>query len=148
MTEHFSSVPIDIEDDSDRIWPYVKAFIVCIIACVIDTDISTTSCYLMYLPLLKDVDTINSYSWGSDMVASLISPLRHMREKKTKTIGGFNSVLATFFLIRISRLANSLLSGTPSDTLSILDDENIQRTLEFPLIGSFMKFMNNIFKNS
>ncbi|MFQ6666876.1 hypothetical protein Gotur_033079 [Gossypium turneri] len=65
-----------------------RAYIMHMIGAVLMSDANGDSVHLMYLPLLADLSTARSYSWGSAVLAMLYQELCRATKPKVHDIGG------------------------------------------------------------
>ncbi|XP_016702058.2 protein MAINTENANCE OF MERISTEMS-like [Gossypium hirsutum] len=83
-----------------------RAYIMHIIGGEIMPDASNDKVHLMYLPLLADLSTVSSYSWGSAVLAVLYRELCRATDSKVRDIGGCLSLLQSWALYRMPFLAS------------------------------------------
>ncbi|XP_016684033.1 protein MAIN-LIKE 1-like [Gossypium hirsutum] len=65
-----------------------RAYIMHLIGALLMPDANGDSVHLSYLPLLADLSTARSYSWGSAVLATLYKEFCRATEPKVKDIGG------------------------------------------------------------
>ncbi|XP_016699957.2 protein MAIN-LIKE 1-like [Gossypium hirsutum] len=83
----------------------VRAYIMHMIGAVLMPDANEDSVHLSYLPLLADLSTARSYSWGSAVLATLYRELCRATEPHVKDIGGCLILLQSWALYRMPFLA-------------------------------------------
>ena len=60
IENHFREVPVNISEAN--LWPYVQAYLLAIICNIIDLGMAASTCNIMYLRLLIDIETINNFA--------------------------------------------------------------------------------------
>ncbi|XP_040944274.1 protein MAINTENANCE OF MERISTEMS-like [Gossypium hirsutum] len=65
-----------------------RAYIMYIVGGVIMSDANNDKVHLMYLPLLADLSTVSSYSWGSAVLAMLYQELCRVTNPDVVDMGG------------------------------------------------------------
>ncbi|XP_040952809.1 protein MAINTENANCE OF MERISTEMS-like [Gossypium hirsutum] len=83
-----------------------RAYIMHIIRGEMMPDASNDKVHLMYLPLLADLSSVSSYSWGSAVLAVLYRELCRATDPKVRDIGGCLSLLQSWALYRMPFLAS------------------------------------------
>ncbi|MFQ6663380.1 hypothetical protein Gotur_030930, partial [Gossypium turneri] len=83
-----------------------QAYIIHMIGAVLMLDANGDSVHLMYLPLLADLSTARSYSWGSAVLAMLYRELCRATMPKVFDIGGCLILLQSWALYRLPFLAS------------------------------------------
>ncbi|XP_012483065.2 serine/threonine-protein phosphatase 7 long form homolog [Gossypium raimondii] len=83
-----------------------RAYIMHMIGAVIMPDANSDSVHLSYLPLLADLSTARSYSWGSAVLATLYRELCQVTELHVKDIGRCLILLQSWALYRMPFLAS------------------------------------------
>ncbi|MFQ6651633.1 hypothetical protein Gotur_023884 [Gossypium turneri] len=83
-----------------------RAYIMHMIGAVLMPDANGDSEHLMYLPLLADLSTARSYSWGSAVLAMLYRELCRATKSKVSDIGGCLILLQSWALYRLPFLAS------------------------------------------
>ncbi|XP_016706333.2 protein MAIN-LIKE 1-like [Gossypium hirsutum] len=83
-----------------------QAYIMHIIGGEIMPDASNDKVHLMYLPLLVDLSSVSSYSWGSAVLAVLYRELYRVTDPKVRDIGRCLSLLQSWALYRMPFLAS------------------------------------------
>ncbi|XP_052478387.1 protein MAIN-LIKE 2-like [Gossypium raimondii] len=78
-----------------------RAYIMHIIGGEIMPNASNDKVHLMYLPLLADMSSVSSYSWGSAVLAVLYRELCRATDPKVRDIGGCLSLLQSWALYRM-----------------------------------------------
>ncbi|KAH9619811.1 hypothetical protein KSS87_001162 [Heliosperma pusillum] len=69
LTENFSGLP---EQANEQVLhQYVRAYLLILMATVMFPDKSGNDIQVVYLPLLRDLDAIDDFSWGSAVLATL-----------------------------------------------------------------------------
>lgn len=86
LVSQFRRLPEDATEDTIRC--HARAHILALIGGVIVPDRSGNLVKLMYLPLLRDLDKIGTYSWSSATLAYLYREMCRATHIKTKEIGG------------------------------------------------------------
>ncbi|XP_060209365.1 serine/threonine-protein phosphatase 7 long form homolog [Lycium barbarum] len=86
------------------------------IAGMMKADTSGSNLKLMYLPMLEDVNTIGSYSWGSATLASLYHYLCKASQAKQHEIAGFLPLLQVWAWERITVLRPQILAQRDANT--------------------------------
>ncbi|MFQ6640924.1 hypothetical protein Gotur_014869 [Gossypium turneri] len=69
-------------------------------------DANNDKVHLMYLPLLADLSSVSSYSWGSAMLAVLYRDLCRAIDPKVRDMGGCLALLQSWALYRMPFLAS------------------------------------------
>ncbi|XP_040957941.1 protein MAINTENANCE OF MERISTEMS-like [Gossypium hirsutum] len=82
-----------------------RAYIMHMIGAVLMPDANGDSVHLSYLPLLADLSTARSYSWGSVVLATLYRELCRATEPQVKDIGGCLILLQSWALYKMPFLA-------------------------------------------
>ncbi|XP_016700150.1 protein MAIN-LIKE 2-like [Gossypium hirsutum] len=82
-----------------------RAYIMHLIGALLMPDANGDSVHLSYLPLLADLSTARSYSWGSAVLAMLYKELCRPTKPKVKDIGGCLILLQSWALYRMPFLA-------------------------------------------
>ncbi|MFQ6627311.1 hypothetical protein Gotur_005191 [Gossypium turneri] len=83
-----------------------RAYIMHIIGGEIMPDASNDKVHLMYLPLLANLSSVSSYSWGSAVLAVLYRELCRATDPKVRNIGGCLSLLQSWALYQMPFLAS------------------------------------------
>ncbi|XP_016669854.1 serine/threonine-protein phosphatase 7 long form homolog [Gossypium hirsutum] len=83
-----------------------RAYIMHMIGVVLMPDANGDSVHLMYLPLLADLSTARSYSWGFAVLAMLYRELCRATKSKVHDIGGCLILLQSWALYRLPFLAS------------------------------------------
>ncbi|XP_016667649.2 serine/threonine-protein phosphatase 7 long form homolog [Gossypium hirsutum] len=83
-----------------------RAYIMHIIGGELMPDASNDKVHLMYLPLLADLSTVSSYSWGSAVLVVLYRELCRATDPKVRDIGRCLSLLQSWVLYRMPFLAS------------------------------------------
>ncbi|XP_052481225.1 protein MAINTENANCE OF MERISTEMS-like [Gossypium raimondii] len=84
----------------------VRAYIMHIIGGEIMSDASNDNVHLMYLPLLADLSSVSSYSWGSTVLAVLYREFCWATDPKVRNIGGCLSLYCDLAPDRMPFLAS------------------------------------------
>ncbi|XP_012448820.1 serine/threonine-protein phosphatase 7 long form homolog [Gossypium raimondii] len=82
-----------------------RAYIMHMIGALLMPDANGDSVHLSYLPLLADLSTARSYSWGSAVLATLYKELCRATAPQVKDIGGCLILLQSWALYRMPFLA-------------------------------------------
>ncbi|XP_052477111.1 protein MAINTENANCE OF MERISTEMS-like [Gossypium raimondii] len=82
-----------------------RAYIMHMIGAALMPDANGNSVHLSYLPLLADLSTARSYSWGSAVLATLYRELCRATEPQVKDISGCLILLQSWALYRMPFLA-------------------------------------------
>ncbi|XP_040955991.1 protein MAIN-LIKE 1-like [Gossypium hirsutum] len=83
-----------------------RAYIMHMIGAVLMPDANGDSVHLSYLPLLANLSTARSYSWGFAVLATLYRELCRATEPHVKDIGGCLILLQSWALYRMPFLAS------------------------------------------
>ena len=83
-----------------------RAYIMHMVGAVLMPDANGDSVHLSYLPLLADLSTARSYSWGSAVLATLYKELCRATDPQVKDIGGCLILLQSWALYRMPFLAS------------------------------------------
>ncbi|XP_016729378.1 serine/threonine-protein phosphatase 7 long form homolog [Gossypium hirsutum] len=83
-----------------------RAYIMHMLGAVLMPDANGDSVHLMYLPLLADLSTARSYSWGSAILAMLYRELCRATKPDVRDIGGCLILLQSWALYRLPFLAS------------------------------------------
>lgn len=86
ISEHFRHLPHDASDET--VHHYARAYILWLIGGVLVPDKSQNIVKMMFLPLLRDFDRIQEYSWGGATLACLYRMLCRATKADTKEIAG------------------------------------------------------------
>ncbi|CAL5395860.1 unnamed protein product [Camellia sinensis] len=86
ISEHFHHLPHDASDET--VHHYARAYILWLIGGVLVPDKSQNIVKMMFLPLLRDFDRIQEYSWGGATLACLYRMLCRATKADTKEIAG------------------------------------------------------------
>ncbi|CAL5371613.1 unnamed protein product [Camellia sinensis] len=86
LAEHFAHLPDHAPDE--LVQQHTRAYILWLIGGVLLPDKSQNLVKLMYLPLLRDIEEIGQYSWGSAALAWLYRMLCRAAQVGTREIGG------------------------------------------------------------
>ncbi|XP_052487579.1 serine/threonine-protein phosphatase 7 long form homolog [Gossypium raimondii] len=78
-----------------------RAYIMHLIGALLMPDANGDSVHLSYLPLLADLSTARSYSWGSAVLAMLYKELCRATDPQCKDIGGCLILLQSWALYRM-----------------------------------------------
>ncbi|XP_074265699.1 serine/threonine-protein phosphatase 7 long form homolog [Silene latifolia] len=100
LLDKFSSLP---EDANEQVLhQYVRAYLLILMATIMFPDKSGNDIQLVYLPLLRDLTTIDNYSWGSVVLATLYRNLCRASQLKSRDIGGLLILLQLWAWERIA----------------------------------------------
>ncbi|MFQ6653060.1 hypothetical protein Gotur_024645 [Gossypium turneri] len=77
-----------------------------IVGGVLMPDVNNDKVHLMYLPLLADLSTVSSYSWGSAVLVVLYRELCRATNPDVVDIGGCLPPLQSWTLYRMPFLAS------------------------------------------
>ena len=115
LSEHFQG---DFPDDAadELVQQHARAYILWLIGGVLLPDKSQNLVKLMYLPLLRDIEEIGQYSWGSAALAWLYRMLCRAAQVGTREIGGplvllqvsNNFITCQFIFIAIYQYCNCI----------------------------------------
>ncbi|MFQ6670910.1 hypothetical protein Gotur_035625, partial [Gossypium turneri] len=83
-----------------------RAYIMHILGGVLMHDANNNKVHLMYLPLLADLSSVSSYSWGSAVLAVLYRDLCRMTNPDVVDMGGCLTLLQSWALYRMPFLAS------------------------------------------
>ena len=86
LAEHFAHLPDHAPDE--LVQQHTRAYILWLIGGVLLPDKSQNLLKLMYLPLLKDINTIGQYSWDATALACWYRMLCRAAQVGVKEIGG------------------------------------------------------------
>ncbi|GMP47616.1 hypothetical protein CsSME_00015278 [Camellia sinensis var. sinensis] len=109
ISEHFRHLPHDASDET--VHHYARAYILWLIGGVLVPDKSQNIVKMMFLPLLRDFDRIQEYSWGGATLAFLYRMLCRATKADTKEIAGPLVLLRVWAWERLSRIAPSRKSN-------------------------------------
>ncbi|MFQ6653056.1 hypothetical protein Gotur_024644 [Gossypium turneri] len=83
-----------------------RAYIMHILGGVLMPDANNNKVHLMYLPLLADLSSVRSYSWGSAVLAVLYRELCRTTNPDVVDMGGCLTLLQSWALYRMPFLAS------------------------------------------
>ncbi|MFQ6654620.1 hypothetical protein Gotur_025529 [Gossypium turneri] len=83
-----------------------RAYIMHIVGGVLMPDANGNKVHLMYLPLLADLSTVSSYSWGSAVLAVLYRELCRVTNPDAVDMGRCLILLQSWALYRMPFLAS------------------------------------------
>jgi hypothetical protein len=69
LEDHIKAMADELTQE--QLFQYFRAYVLYLLGKIIVPDTSGNRIHNMYLPLLEDMDTIKSYSWGSALLAQL-----------------------------------------------------------------------------
>ncbi|XP_052478333.1 protein MAIN-LIKE 1-like [Gossypium raimondii] len=97
--------PEDATASEGELMCAARAYIMHMIGALLMSDANGDSVHLSYLPLLGDLSTARSYSWGSAVLATLYKELCRATEPQVKDIDGCLILLQSWALYRMPFLA-------------------------------------------
>ncbi|XP_028787985.1 serine/threonine-protein phosphatase 7 long form homolog [Neltuma alba] len=103
LEEHFNHLPDDADDV--QVQQFTRAYILRLIGGYLMPDRSCTRVYLMYLPLLYNLEEVGNFSWGSAVLAHLYRELCNATNPTEDGIGGCLSLLHLWAWDRFPTLA-------------------------------------------
>ncbi|KAH9616569.1 hypothetical protein KSS87_002203 [Heliosperma pusillum] len=114
LTENFSGLP---EQANEQVLhQYVRAYLLILMATVMFPDKSGNDIQVVYLPLLRDLDAIDDFSWGSAVLATLYRNLCRSSNMKARDIGGPLILLQLWAWERIT-IARPIVTGPENPPL-------------------------------
>ena len=93
LKSYYNSLYLDEHSTEDARIIKTRCYIMLLIGSFLFPEGSGSSMHIMYLPLLRHVDRIGSYSWGSTCLAYLYSSLCKNSHKDTSTFSGYAVLL-------------------------------------------------------
>ncbi|XP_028806137.1 serine/threonine-protein phosphatase 7 long form homolog [Neltuma alba] len=103
LEEHFNHLLDDADDV--QVQQFTRAYILRLIGGYLMLDRSCTMVYLMYLPLLYNMEEVGNFSWGSAVLAHLYRELCNATNPTEDGIGGCLSLLHLWAWDRFPTLA-------------------------------------------
>ncbi|XP_016694422.2 protein MAINTENANCE OF MERISTEMS-like [Gossypium hirsutum] len=97
--------PEDATASEGELMCAARAYIMHMIGALLMPDANGDSVHLSYLPLLGDLSTARSYSWGLAVLATLYKELCRATEPQVKDIGGCLILLQSWALYQMPFLA-------------------------------------------
>ncbi|MFQ6634873.1 hypothetical protein Gotur_010507 [Gossypium turneri] len=91
--------------EGELMWA-TRAYIMHIVGGVLMPDANNDKVHLMYLPLLANLSTVSSYSWGSAVLAVLYRELYRVTNPDVVDMGGCLPLLQSWALYRMPFLAS------------------------------------------
>ncbi|XP_050872642.1 protein MAIN-LIKE 2-like [Lathyrus oleraceus] len=105
LKSYYNSLYLDEHSTEDARIIKTRCYIMLLLGSFLFPEGSGSSMHIMYLPLLRDVDRIGSYSWGSACLAYLYSSLCKNSHKDTSTFSGCAVLLQAWGWSRLPSLA-------------------------------------------
>ncbi|XP_050914517.1 protein MAIN-LIKE 2-like [Lathyrus oleraceus] len=105
LKSYYNSLYLDEHSTEDARIIKTRCYIMLLIGSFLFPEGSGSSMHIMYLPLLRHVDRIGSYSWGSACLAYLYSSLCKNSHKDTSTFSGCAVLLQAWGWSRLPSLA-------------------------------------------
>ncbi|KAH9611123.1 hypothetical protein KSS87_001526 [Heliosperma pusillum] len=114
LTENFSGLP---EQANEQVLhQYVRDYLLILMATVMLPDKNGNDIQVVYLPLLRDLKTIDDFSWGSAVLATLYRNLCRSSNMKARDIGGPLILLQLWAWERIT-IARLIVTGPKNPPL-------------------------------
>ncbi|XP_028084319.1 serine/threonine-protein phosphatase 7 long form homolog [Camellia sinensis] len=123
ISEHFRHLPHDASDET--VHHYARTYIMWLIGGVLVPDKSQNIVKMMFLPLLRDFDRIQEYSWGGATLACLYRMLCRATKADTKEIAGPLVLLQVWAWERLSRIAPSRKSNIAAGERAIGEGDQL-----------------------
>ena len=105
LKSYYNSLYLDEHSTEDARIIKTRCYIMLLIGSFLFPEGSGSSMHIMYLPLLRHIDRIGSYSWGSACLAYLYSSLCKNCHKDTSTFSGCAVLLQAWGWSRLPSLA-------------------------------------------
>lgn len=109
LHDNFYNQPPPITDV--EVQQYCRAHILNMIGTVLMPDKSNNRVHLMYLPLLRDLNRVNRYSWGSACLAHLYKELCRATKPDAKSMGGCLILLQSWAWYRLPMFAPTVAAS-------------------------------------
>ncbi|XP_038724032.1 uncharacterized protein LOC120015610 isoform X2 [Tripterygium wilfordii] len=109
LKTRFEVVPADADDHQLLI--HARAYILYTIGVSIFAEPTPSYVPAYYLPLLNDIQEINSYAWGAALYAHLHVHLKKCKTREQVNISGFVTPLIYFAVERIPKALRFLMTG-------------------------------------
>jgi hypothetical protein len=105
LKSYYNSLYLDEHSTEDARIIKTRCYIMLLLGSFLFPEGSGSSMHIMYLPLLRHIDRIGSYSWGSACLAYLYSSLCKNSHKDTSTFSGCAVLLQAWGWSRLPSLA-------------------------------------------
>ncbi|KAM7464804.1 hypothetical protein LguiB_012366 [Lonicera macranthoides] len=146
LRENFEKLPKDVPEGSEQFMWHVRAYVLYIIGSMILPNKSGAYVSISLLPLLKQKDDFNKYSWGAALLAHLRKCIKACLDKNGTCVAGHTYSLMLFGIEHFPLLALHVMGNkkpSPGDKEDFLN----RRPKVFLLIQGWAEVLHRAFNN-
>ncbi|KAK1284152.1 hypothetical protein QJS10_CPB21g01150 [Acorus calamus] len=125
LKDTFSHIPDD-EEREEVLQRYARAYLLFLLGCTIFVDATDNKVHACYLLLLRDLDEVGLYSWGSAALAHLYRALSRGCLINQRETAGFFSLLQTI-PIEVEQINRGNRRGRQKVNWAVLHKDYIDR---------------------
>ncbi|XP_050236626.2 protein MAIN-LIKE 2-like [Mercurialis annua] len=144
LQEKFMVVPTEVEDHSQELKYYVRAYLLALIGSILLPRSTEQIVPVSYLLFIDDIDRVDDYAWGAGLLAQLNSGIRKFRNEPRKCAYGAFWLIQMFIMEHFPSLAKKIMLDH-SNTLPTRLPKRIPLVVEWSklLKGPSMQSLKN-----